>query len=151
MATPAKLRLPSEHSGDSRVEWIEQERQIESNQSQESGFASDASQQAQSISSPKTAKNTQIHDTYQQTDDTVYLSCPSTSYGSSDNSADSNSDDCTITPDDALVIFPDGTMRRIQAQQIGQLRLYGKEMSDQEERLLAGTLSKTLKRKNEKS
>lgn len=150
-----KRRDPSGDSfhANSRDEWIERERPIGSNQSQESGFASDVSQQNQSISSPKGCKSITPMDatSYHDKEETLYLSFPSTSFGSSESSDDPSSDDCTITPDDAVVIFPDGTMRRIHAQRILQLKSCGKEISQQEERLLVGTLSATLKRKNKQS
>ena len=54
--------------------------------------------------------------------------------------SNSSSDDCTITPEDAVVIFPDGTMRRIKAQQVLRLKGEGRAMSPQEENFLAATL-----------
>ena len=121
-----KRRVPSGDS--SRNEWIEREN---SNQSHESGFASDASQQNQSISSAK------------RTQETLFMACPS---AKSDTSEDGNSDDCTITPEDAVVIFPDGTMRRIHAERLAKIKSDGQEVSHQEERLLHGTLTATLRR-----
>lgn len=110
----------------SRTEWhqLPDRNNVRSNHSQESGFGSD------------------ISNKYKYS----YRDNVTSDLPGSDCSDIGSVDDATITPDDAIVIFPDGTIRRIKAQQMDQFKNTGTDITIQSE-----YISQTLKRKKKET